>query len=500
MTRLRRTLVGAVLLLVVPGTALASWVTTGTGMGAGKADSVPAGDAPAVVVTGRDVAVSWSAAAFDDGTDVSGYRVARYLDGSGISGTVGASCAGTLTALTCTETAVPPGDWRYTITPVHHDWTGPEGSLGPIAAVGTPSWSFASSATITSLPTTLAGTLSDFGTGETVTFRLDAETGLTLSGSTIPDPIPFAGTATTSVTIPAGTSDGIHEIFAVGSGGSVASSIVTIDTTGPVVSGAVIGKLQGGRPGFVKQGGTYHVYANVSDPTSGVATVSANVSTVTTGSTVVALTSGAWTVDGTSYGYRSALLTASNPLTAGTKTFSITAADTVGNAGTTGGFSVTVDNTRPSPSDAQVANGGATVGKPEAGDIVTLTYSEAMEPVSILAGWDGTSTSVTVRVIQAGGQDRLQVWNAGNTAQLPVGQLRLGRADLVTANVAFTGSTMTLSGGVITVVLGTPSGATGTAAGTGTITWTPSATATDLAANACNAVNRTEGGAADIDF
>lgn len=500
MTRVRRIALTALVVALLPGSALASWVAIGTGTGAGRAETAPTGDVPTVAVTGRNVAVSWSASTFGDGTPVDGYLVARYPSGGGAAQTVGTSCAGTVTTLGCTEAAVPPGTWRYTITPVHGGWVGGEGGTSAVATVGTPGFAFSSSGTITALPATRAGTLSDFLTGETVTFHLDTAGGPVLTGSTIPDPIGFAGTATTSVTIPAGTADGVHDVVAVGSDGSEASASVTIDTTAPVTTTATIGKSQGGRPGFVTQGGTYYVYANVTDAVSGVASVTANVSTVTTGTTAAPLAAGSWTVAGVTYGYRSALLTASNPLAAGSKAFAVSATDTVGHAGTTGGFSVTVDNTVPTPTNVQTTNGGATAGKAETDDVVTLTYSESIEPVSILAGWDGTATTVTVRLLQAGGQDRLQVWNAANTTQLPVGLLRLGRADYTAANVTFTGSTMTLSGGVVTIVLGTPSGVTGTAAGTGTITWTPSATATDLAANACSTANRTETGAADPDF
>ena len=72
-----------------------------------------------------------------------------------------------------------------------------------------------------------------------------------------------------------------------------ASTFVTAatfpDSTPPVVSGSVISKTTPYVPGFIRQGGTYHVYANVTDAGSGVATVTANVSTVTTGQTALAL-------------------------------------------------------------------------------------------------------------------------------------------------------------------------------------------------------------------
>ena len=65
---------------------------------------------------------------------------------------------------------------------------------------------------------------------------------------------------------------------------------------------------------------------------------------------------------------------------------------------------------------------------------------------------------------------------------LPLGTIKLGRSDYTTANVNFTGSTMVLSSTTITITLGTPSGTVTTAAGAGSMSWTPSATATDLAA------------------
>ena len=131
--------------------------------------------------------------------------------------------------------------------------------------------------------------------------------------------------------------------------------------TAPAVSAAMIAKSAGGVGRLHPQGGQYHVYANVTDqgsPASGVATVRANVSTVTTGATAVALTAGTYTVEGVSYNYRSAVQTASNPLAAGSKAFSITATDAATNAGTQGGFSVVVDNTAPSASDVQTVNTG----------------------------------------------------------------------------------------------------------------------------------------------
>lgn len=506
MKRLRTPLLVALGLLLVPGVAIAAWTATGSGDASSKAFSMPAGGTPTVSATGRNVTVSWSAETFPNGDPVAGYIVSRYPDGGGAPQTVLPDCDGAIAATSCTERAVPAGTWRYTVTPVHGSWTGAEGPLSAAVTISGPSLSL-SPTTVTSLPAALSGSLSGFATGETVTFRLDdPNTGTVLSGSTSPDPIPNDGQASVSVTLPNGTANGPRTVYAVGSLGTVASANVTVsvDTTPPNVSAAVIAKTQGGSPGYVRQGGTYYVYANVSDPGSpstGVSSVTANVSAVTTGQTAVPLVAGSYTVGGVTYGYRSASLTASNPLSEGAKSFSITAVDGAGNSATQGGFTVTVDNTPPSGVDVQTANAsGGTVGRAEAGDTITFTFSEPIEPGSILAGWDGSATTVTVRLVNNGAGDRVQVRNAANTSQLPLGTVNLGRTDYVSTTRNFTGSTMVMSGSTVTITLGTPSGAVGTAAGNGTMTWTPTATLYDRAANACLTTAVTESGPADREF
>ena len=277
---------------------------------------------------------------------------------------------------------------------------------------------------------------------------------------------------------------------------------VTVDNTAPTIAALVIQKSAGGVAGSIRQGGQYFVYASVTDTGgAGVESVTADVSTVTTGQVAAPLAAGIFTVGGTSYNYRSAVLTANNPLTAGAKAYTVTASDGAGNATTSGIASVTVDNTVPTATNVQTANAAAgTVGHAEVGDTITYTYSEPMEPVSFLAGWTGAATSVTVRLNNVGAGDTITIFNAGNTAALPFGTVSLGRTDYTAANRTFTTSTMVMSGNTITITLGTASGATGTAAANGTMTWTPSATATDVAGNACSAVAVTEGGAADREF
>ncbi len=280
------------------------------------------------------------------------------------------------------------------------------------------------------------------------------------------------------------------------------------DWVAPTVSATIIAKTAGGTPGAIHKGGTYFVYANVSDtgnPASGVASVTANVSSISSGQTAVAFSAGSFTIGGVTYGYRTASVTADANLGAGTATYAITSTDAAGNAGTQTGFTVTVDNTAPAGSDVQTSNGaGGTAGKPELGDSLTFTFTEAIDPNSVLAGWTGASTNVVVRIIQGVPHDTFQVWNATNTSQLPLGTVDLGGTGYVLGTVTFgalgTPSTMVRTGSTITITLGTASGTVLLAAVPGTMTWPPSSTPTDAAGNACSTTTVSESGALDVEF
>ena len=281
------------------------------------------------------------------------------------------------------------------------------------------------------------------------------------------------------------------------------------DWIAPTVTTSVVAKAAGGTAGAIAKSKTYYVYANASDtgnPASGTSTLTANVNSLSTSGGSVPLSAGSFTVGGLAYGYRSALLTTKSSILDGTATYSLTTVDAAGNSGIQSNFGVTVDNTVPTGSDVQTANAtGGTTGRPELGDGVSLTYSEPIEPVSILANWNGAATAVVVRIANGGtGNDLLTIRNAANSAQLPLGSVNLGRSDYVTATRDFgatgTASQMTRSGNVISIVLGTASGATTTAAAAAAMAWTPATAATDLAGNASTATVKTETGAADLDF
>ena len=288
---------------------------------------------------------------------------------------------------------------------------------------------------------------------------------------------------------------------------STAACFPPSDVVAPSVGASVIAKTTPYLPGYIHQGGTYYVYASVADggcSPSGVASVSADASTVTTGQTTVALASGSFTAGGVSYTHRSASLTANTSLTAGAKAYTLTATDVAGNGATQSGISVTVDNSRPVGADVQTTNGGGTPGKPELGDSMTLTYSETVDPESVLTGWTGAAMNVVIRITQNAGGDVLTVRNGANTTQLPIGSINLIGTAYVTTTRNFgasgTSSTLIQSGSTITITLGTPSGTTGTQATTAVMAWTPTTTVTDRAGNPCMTTVATETGAADIDF
>jgi hypothetical protein len=294
--------------------------------------------------------------------------------------------------------------------------------------------------------------------------------------------------------------------FSSSSSNSADSFASAPDWVAPSASSSVIAKTPGYSAAYVKQGGSYYIYANVADtgnPPSGINTVTANVSAITTGATSVALVAGSYTAEGTAYGYRSASRVADNPLAAGSKPFSLSSWDVAGNTATATGFSVTIDNTVPTASDVQAANGSTIVGRPQQNDTISYTFSEQIDPQSILAGWTGTATNVVVRVNNTA-TDTVLIYNPANTTQLPMGSVNLARTDYVGANRTFgatgTPSSMVRTGNTITVTLGTQSGAGTTAAATGTMTWTPSTTPYDRAGNAMPAAAATESGAADKEF
>jgi hypothetical protein len=180
------------------------------------------------------------------------------------------------------------------------------------------------------------------------------------------------------------------------------------------------------------------------------------------------------------------------------------ATDSLGHVSFATVTSRTVDNTAPAPADVQAGNGGATAGRIEAGDWIRFTWTETVSPASVLTGWDGTATAVTVKVLDANKRDTLEIDDATGTTQLNIAATRTDVAlgdDYVGADTVFN-ATMVQSASSITVTLGTlRSGGPVKTVATGTMTWKVSPATTDLAGNLISATaGVTESGAIDADF
>jgi hypothetical protein len=313
----------------------------------------------------------------------------------------------------------------------------------------------------------------------------------------------------------------------LGDTGTQAAFVVSTANTGdtfstvsdwkpPLISRATVQKSQGGIPGYVRASGSYTVIASVTDdpssnPPAGLASVQGNVSTLTAGATAVALPVSASTVGGLTYTHRSASTTVAAGKAAGSYAGSIAATDAASPANSAAAFpfTVVVDNTAPAASQVSTTNAGgaAGVGRIGSGDTMTWTWTEPIDPASIISGWDGTGSQIVTVSIANGNRanpDTVSITNSANTATLPLGTVSLGSSGYITTATATFGgptnatrSTMTWNSttGAITVTFGPDDagGGSPTQVTTGSRgTWTPSSSAYDRAGNACSTTAWTE--------
>jgi chitinase len=159
-------------------------------------------------------------------------------------------------------------------------------------------------------------------------------------------------------------------------------------------------------------------------------------------------------------------------------------------------------NHAPYGTDVQATNGGATAGRFEAGDTLRLTYSEAMAPASILSGWTGAAQAIRVYVNEGGTVDTMDFRNSAGVTRLNLSgsatDLSLG-ADFVSTATVFN-ATMSMSGSVVTVALGSRISGTLKTAAAGQLTWRPSSLSTDGAGIAALTTPVNETGTSDRDF
>jgi hypothetical protein len=103
---------------------------------------------------------------------------------------------------------------------------------------------------------------------------------------------------------------------------------------------------------------------------------------------------------------------------------------------------------------------------------MVYTFASAPDPSLILAGWNGAATTVTLRINENGTNDFVTILSSGGTQLAALGSVQLGGDYADKQNVTATGSTMTLTGNVVRVVLGTPTGKSFDQKKVGTMVWT----------------------------
>jgi len=161
----------------------------------------------------------------------------------------------------------------------------------------------------------------------------------------------------------------------------------------------------------------------------------------------------------------------------------------------------TIDNSVVRGVDVQAANkAGGVLGRLEAGDTLTLTYSTAMKAPTLIAGWSGVgSASLSVKLTDAGSAESITL--APGLGTVAAGGNYAQKNKTVTFASTATLSSAAGGGSIVTIVLRTATG-TGlrTQSAAVTMKWTPAAAATDLAGVASSTAPVTETGTLDRDF
>ena len=309
-------------------------------------------------------------------------------------------------------------------------------------------------------------------------------------------------------------SGALAAVLALAAAGVAAAPASADDLVGPTADSLSITSFAGGDIGFIRQGARIYVCANNvvdgGDTPSGVKSVTMDISSFGLPYTGYDLTKMVMTNSAYKTGICRGTFNnwegdwpARKPLPEGPYSYSVTMTDFAGNSNTMSDTGI-MDNTPPKPTDVQTSNGGTTVGKPEQGDSITLSFNEIMSRV---LGDDAPTThNVVVHIDNSGSNDVLSVWAEGNQHQdYYKGTVKLG-GDYVSANRTFgaTGTTSTLvrgsTPGTNVITLGTPSGTTNKVTGSHTMVWSPSANAMDRPGNPLVVSTITESGAGDPDF
>jgi large repetitive protein len=152
-----------------------------------------------------------------------------------------------------------------------------------------------------------------------------------------------------------------------------------------------------------------------------------------------------------------------------------------------GSFATASDWVAPTATSIAAANKGTlgtTAGKLDSGDTITFTFSEAIDPATILSGWSGASTTVRVRFVDASSNDTFTVQDSSGGTTVKLGTVTTnGNYVTASANIS---STMVRSadGKSVVVTLGTPSNVSFLAVGAKNMSWALVAGPKDTAGNA----------------
>jgi hypothetical protein len=152
-----------------------------------------------------------------------------------------------------------------------------------------------------------------------------------------------------------------------------------------------------------------------------------------------------------------------------------------------GSFATASDWVAPTATSIAAANKGTlgtTAGKLDSGDTITFTFSEAIDPATILSGWGGASTAVRVRFVDASSNDTFTVQDSSGGTTVKLGTVTTnGNYVTASANIS---STMARSadGKSVVMTLGTPSNVSFLAVGAKNMSWALVAGPKDAAGNA----------------
>jgi hypothetical protein len=453
--------------LVTIGSAL--WLASSNPAGAGASHTagLPDGNQPNAATTpptGSAVVVSWIPST--GGAPVAGYEVRSYDATSGTERTVGTGCSGINTGTTCTETSVPAGSWRYTVTPRLASWSGAESPRSttvlvdptpPTVAITFPvagafytdaSWNAGCASRI-------CGTAADTGTGVAIVqVSVRQATGNYWDGAafaSVTEVFLFAtGTTSWSFAFPAAnfTTDGAYTVRAVANdfvgGSGTASRTATIDRTAPTVAIA-----------FPANGSTYNatswnagcsssICGTAADAGSGVNAVQVSIrqgsGNYWNGTAFASATEVLLAATGTTTW--SLPFPAANLPTDGAYTVRAIATDGMGLTASAS-LTATRDTTRPTATALTLFNANNTISPTV--DEVRITYSEPLLLSTICAIWAGTGnqslggSGVVVTIPDVGLFGNESVTATASACTLHIGSTATG-TDWTTLNATFSGT------------------------------------------------------------